>query len=252
MRVSGLGQQSGDGFKRQAAAIEDYAKANNIDVIRTYQEVVSGAKGEDDRIELGKLLYALEQNGEGIQCVIVERYDRMARDAFVQESILRQLHRYNVKLISAKEGDLDSFQDPDAMAQASRNMCRQIFSIFAEFDRKITVAKLKAARDRKRQSDGRCEGVRPFGTQPGEDAVLKRIAELRKFGYKIPKMVEILNAEAMPTRSRLKLKAKRQSGAKITAKDVAKARPWSYSSLYNIVCRLEGKRRSGMKHEEVK
>ena len=33
LRVSGKGQIEGDGFPRQRAAIEAYAKANNIDIV---------------------------------------------------------------------------------------------------------------------------------------------------------------------------------------------------------------------------
>jgi hypothetical protein len=38
----------------------------------------------------------------------------------------------------------------------------------SEFDRRVTVMKLKAARERKRSRGERCEGRKPFGSFPGE------------------------------------------------------------------------------------
>jgi recombinase len=70
----------------------------------------------------------------------------------------------------------------------------------------VIVAKLRAARVRKRQATGRCEGRKPFGEHAGEEPVLHRIRQL----YRKPRgrerlsygaIAEALNVERLPTRT---------------------------------------------------
>ena len=70
----------------------------------------------------------------------------------------------------------------------------------------MIVAKLRAARLRQRRQTGRCEGRKPFGVLPGEEAVLARIRQLyrKSRGRKRLSYGEIgaqLNAERLPTRT---------------------------------------------------
>jgi hypothetical protein len=57
-------------------------------------------------------------------------------------------------------------------------MIRQILGVIAQFEKTVIVEKLRAARERKRASGQRCEGVKPYGHFPGEEAGLKLIREL--------------------------------------------------------------------------
>jgi hypothetical protein len=50
----------------------------------------------------------------------------------------------------------------------------------AQFEKSVIVAKLRAARIRKRKATGRCEGRKPFGTKPGEAETLALIRRLRR------------------------------------------------------------------------
>ena len=53
LRESGKGQLEGDGFTRQRAAIELYAKANDIEIIKTFEEEgVSGKTDLENRLPL--------------------------------------------------------------------------------------------------------------------------------------------------------------------------------------------------------
>lgn len=127
LRVSGKGQLDGDGFARQNKAIADYALANGISVIETFEELgVSGTKELDDRPALQDLLAALKEGDAKV--VIIERLDRLARDLMVQETILSDLMRQGFEVISVCEPDLCS-TDP------SRVLVRQIFGAIAQYDR---------------------------------------------------------------------------------------------------------------------
>jgi len=51
-------------------------------------------------------------------------------------------------------------------------------SVLVKLDLDFRVTKFRIARERIRKSGVRCDGVRPYGTLPGEEPVLSRIAEL--------------------------------------------------------------------------
>ena len=83
----------------------------------------------------------------------------------------------------------------------------------------VVVAKLRAARDRKRAETGRCEGPRPFGELPGEAEALTALRALarKKPGCDPLTWAEIAakaNAAGIPTRS---------------------GRPWSRGAAWNVL-----------------
>jgi DNA invertase Pin-like site-specific DNA recombinase len=89
---------------------------------------------------------------DGVQTIIVETANRFARDLIVQETGFAMLKERGIELIAADSPT--SFLDDTPTAK----LIRQVLGAVAEFDKAMTVAKLRAARDRKRASTGRCEG----------------------------------------------------------------------------------------------
>lgn len=201
LRCSGLGQVDGDTWHRQSAAITKYAKAKGLEVVEEFRDAgVSGTKDLDNRPGLAALLDRVENNG--VKVVLVENATRLARDLMVGEVILQQLTQAGCKVIAADSGT-DLTADSD---DPTRRLIRQVLGAVAEFDRRVTVMKLRAARERKRSRGERCEGRKPFGTLPGEAETLARIRELRRkppHGRRrsLQRVCDILNAEGRPTRS---------------------------------------------------
>ena len=201
LRVSGKGQIRGHGFDRQQATITRYAKSHGIDIVGEYRdEGVSGTKELADRKGLAALLDMLESNG--LNLVLVECADRLARDLLVGEVILGQFRDLGVKVIAANSGtDLTACDD-----DPTRVLIRQVLGAVSQFDKSVTVLKLRAARGRVRRRNGRCEGRKPYGTRPGEQRVVQRILELRRkprgeSRLSVAKIAEILNKESLPTRT---------------------------------------------------
>lgn len=193
LRVSGKGQLDGDGFPRQRAAIKAYAEAHNIRIVRWFQEEgVSGTRDLENRPALQELMIAL--HGNGTRLVLIEKLDRLARDLMVQETIIGDLRNDGFELISVAEPDLCS-DDP------SRKLVRQVFGAIAEYERSMIVLKLRAARQRMRTREGRCEGRKPFGSRPGEQTIVDRIRALSQQGKNYSEIAEALNAEHVPTRA---------------------------------------------------
>ena len=191
LRVSGKGQLEGDGFIRQRQAIEQHAQANGIAIVETFEEQgVSGTKELDDRPALQELLAALKE-GE-VRLVIIEKLDRLARDLMIQETILSDLMKQGFEVVSVCEPDLCS-------ADPSRVLVRQIFGAIAQYDRAMTVLKLRGARQRMKAKEGRCEGRKAFGSRPREDMAVLRMRELRGAGMAVDKIAAQLNAEGVPS-----------------------------------------------------
>lgn len=200
LRVSGKGQLKGDGPERQKVKIKAYCKANRIEIVGWYSESETGT--EQDRPQLARLMVDLENNGVGIQTVVIEKLDRLARDLMVQEAIVRDFNKKGVQLISADEGPDLASSDP------TRKLIRQMFGAIAEYDKAMLVLKLRAARQRKRLRTGKkVEGAKAYGEDsPEERAVIKQIRMMRRTrrgghrGLTYAKIAEELNAEGVPTK----------------------------------------------------
>jgi len=193
LRVSGKGQLEGDGFTRQLAAIKKHAAANGIRIVRIFREEgVSGTKDLENRPALQELMVALHSNGT--RMVLVEKLDRLARDLMIQESIIADMKRNRFEIVSVMEPDMCS-EDP------SRTLIRQILGAFSQYERAIIVQKLRGARQRVRTKTGRCEGRKPFGTRPGESAIIEHMKALRGEGAAVDKIADALNAGGQKPRA---------------------------------------------------
>jgi DNA invertase Pin-like site-specific DNA recombinase len=192
LRVSGKGQVDGDGFTRQLEAIKGYAAGHGLTIAKVYREEgVTGASEGMDRpawVEMiGRIL------GNGVKTILIEKLDRLARDLMVQEHILTDLQRRGITLISVAEPDLCS-DDP------TRKLLRQFMGAIAEYDKAMIVLKLRGARLRMKAKRGYCEGAKPYGTFPGESAVVARMAALRASGMAFQKIAAELNAKGISPR----------------------------------------------------
>jgi hypothetical protein len=75
--------------------------------------------------------------------------------SMVSEVIIDQLTRAGAKVLTADGADLTS-----AEGDPTRTLIRQVLGAVAQFDKSVTVLKLRAAMERIRRREGRCEGPR--------------------------------------------------------------------------------------------
>jgi DNA invertase Pin-like site-specific DNA recombinase len=193
LRVSGKGQLEGDGFTRQREAIEQYAKANDVEIVRTFEEEgVSGKTDLENRPGLTDLIASLDVTGTRL--VLVERLDRLARFLTVQESILQDLKRKQFDLVSVTEPDL-CCDDP------TRTLMRQVLGAFSEYERSMIVLKLRGARQRMKAKAGRCEGRKPYGMTQAERETIQRMKSLRSDRRSYGQIAAVLDSEGLQPRS---------------------------------------------------
>jgi DNA invertase Pin-like site-specific DNA recombinase len=86
--------------------------------------------------------------GNGVRVVIVEDATRFARDLMAQELGIVALLKLGMQVFAANGDDLTVTDDPMKKAM------RQMAGVFAELEKSRLVAKLRAARDRKRAENG--------------------------------------------------------------------------------------------------
>ena len=199
LRVSSHGQLNGDGPERQQDKIKRYCGENGIEIADFYQETETGTT--QDRPQLARLMVDLETNGYGVNAVVIERLDRLARDLMVQEAIIRDFNRAGVQLFSVDEGTDLAGDDP------TRKLVRQVLGAIAEYEKTMLVLKLKAARERKRRRTGKCEGRKRYGEKSVEELeVIRKMKMMRRRrrgnrkGMTYRAIAERLNAQGLQTK----------------------------------------------------
>jgi len=201
-RCSSKGQINGDTWDRQEKAINDYAESHGIEVEKFFRdEGITGTT--ENRPALAEMIVSMQQNGHGIKTVIIEKMDRLARDLMVQEIIIADFKKEGFELISAHEGEDLLSEDP------TRKLVRQVLGAIAEYDKTMTVLKLRAARERKRIREGHCEGRKGYRKFDNEyqDKLIQEIKRLRRkskgsskrMGYK--QVADALNRSSFVTAS---------------------------------------------------
>jgi DNA invertase Pin-like site-specific DNA recombinase len=160
-----------DSEARQRKAIEGFAKsAGYVIVDWFYDAAVSGADPIEARPGFTAGLARIA--GNGVRTVIVETANRFARDLMVQEVGFAMLRDLGVTLIAADSPS--SFLDDGPTSK----LIRQILGAVSEFDKAMTVAKLKGARDRVRRQRGKCEGRKSYAEREGGQEL---VAAAREF-----------------------------------------------------------------------
>ena len=162
-----------DSDKRQRAAIEGFAKRAGFTIVgEYYDKAVSGADRIDERPGFREMLQRLAANGA--KTIIVESPDRFARDLAVQLAGHDMLNDLGIAIIPASAPDFFTEDTPTAV------LVRQVLGAIAQFEKASSVAKLAAARKRKREREGWCEGRKPLSKTRPEVVALARRLRRRK------------------------------------------------------------------------
>jgi DNA invertase Pin-like site-specific DNA recombinase len=168
-----------DSEPRQRAAIESFAKRSGFVMDGEFTDAaVRGTDPIEARKGFAALLDRIE--GNGVRTVIVEDASRFARDLVLQELGIMALIKRGVRVLTANGDDLTDSSDP------SRKMMRQIAGAFFEYEKARLVAKLKAARDRKRAKDGKAEGRKTWAEL--DPKLVRKAKEMQGRGGRRPSL----------------------------------------------------------------
>lgn len=226
LRVSGLGQADKDGPVRQREVIKDFCAKHALTLtMEFFEEGVSGTVEGMDRPKFAEMVSKIrmfkQASGlaveEGlptpfiIDAIVVERMDRLARDLMVSEFLLRECRQNGIKVFCVDQGELIDVASDSG--DPTRKMLRQILGAIAEWDKSVTVRKLRTARNRLRKDGRRCEGRRPYGVDPDEAAIKAAIRQHYDSGWSCKEIAGMLNEQNLTTRH---------------------GRPWTKTSVYTV------------------
>jgi DNA invertase Pin-like site-specific DNA recombinase len=188
LRTSSATNIDGDSQDRQTQAIEEYAKANGMEIaVKVSDLAVKGSDSIHDRKGFAKLIQHCIDNS--ISTILCENASRFARDVIVQELGYRELKALNLQLIPVDAPDYFTGDSP------SLNMIRQILGAVSEFEKSNLVHKLRGARERVKAKTGKCEGRKSLKEIYGElryNKLLCRVAKLKNQGLSYAKVAKAL------------------------------------------------------------
>jgi DNA invertase Pin-like site-specific DNA recombinase len=166
-----------DSDKRQHDAIRAYAQRAGYELVAEfYDAAVKGADPVQERPGFALLLERIR--GNGVRTIIVETANRFARDLIVQETGHRMLKAQGIEIIAADSPTAFVEDTPTA------TLVRQVLGAVAQFDKAMTVAKLRLARDRIRKRDGKCEGRKSHAEERPDVVDLVKRLHKQGLGYR--------------------------------------------------------------------
>src|SRR5215467_13655201 len=166
-----------DSDKRQREAIAAFAKRAGYDLVgEYYDQAVRGADALDARPGFAAMLEHIA--GNGARTIIVETANRFARDLIVQETGHRMLKGKGIEIIAADSPAAFVEDTPTA------TLVRQVLGAVAQFDKAMTVAKLRLARERVRKRDGKCEGRKSHAEERPQAVALAKQLHRQGLGYR--------------------------------------------------------------------
>ncbi|PXW67130.1 recombinase family protein [Methylobacterium sp. B4] len=169
-----------DSERRQREAVIGYARQAGIEIVAEFYDAsVSGADPIDARPGFAEMLKRIESNG--VRTIVVETANRFARDLMVQEVGYSKLRERGISLIAADSPNAFLEDTPTA------NLVRQILGAISEFDKAITVAKLRGARDRQRATGRKVEGRKGLVEREGGQALAAEARRLHRVSPKTGK-----------------------------------------------------------------
>jgi site-specific DNA recombinase len=175
LRVSGKGQVTGHGFDRQLDTIQSFCNKKGYQIDQVFKEQVSGTKDETDRPEFTAMVTAILKNG--VDTIIVESLDRIARELMIQEQLLIYLASKNINLIPANTGEnVTKAITGDPMKKA----LVQMQGIFSELDKSLLVKKLRKSREKVRKEKVKREGRKGYKETDDGKVILQEIRRLRR------------------------------------------------------------------------
>jgi len=199
-RVSTDNQKEEGTIAIQERALEEYCSTNGYHLVAVYKdEGVSGTV--ESRPGLASLFTFLECS-RGVHGVLIYKLDRLARDLYMQEHLLREFSKRSLQLYSTKESDLNS-TDPMRVA------FRQFVGVVSELEKSFITMRLSAGRQKKASEGRYAGGGVPLGYRVTQDKdlmvdeadadTIMLIFKLRRKHWNLLQIADQLNTMDIPT-----------------------------------------------------
>lgn len=122
------------GIPAQRAAIELWAEQNSVAVVAWFSDHCSGAVNPYERVGFNALLAA----ADGVDFVVAQRRDRLARDLLGIALLERDLLKKQIRIVTAQE-------DPSMADTPERQLIRNVTDAMSEYERALVRDRTKRA-----------------------------------------------------------------------------------------------------------
>lgn len=165
-RTSTRTNETGDSKERQKQICLKYCNNTNYQIVSETYEVITGTLPVTERTKFLEMIDFCEENE--ITKIVFSDWTRFARSILAQEYSLHYLKSKGIECISATTGSMNDNESDVLM--------RTLFGAISQFEKDSLVKKLRVARERKRESQGKCEGRKSISeTQPELVQIVKRL-----------------------------------------------------------------------------
>ncbi len=200
LRVSTVSQvENGDGLEIQRRKIQGYCTDRGLSMGRFYEDRgISGAVR--DRPALLQLLKDCESGS--VKKVVVYKQDRLSRELTVALWLETQFKKHDIEVLSVIDPEYD-MEDPLQKA------FKRIADVFAELEKDVIAARLKAGRENSAKNGDRGSGPVPFGYKKvgaileidlGEARWVEKIFRMRASGASYASIARKLNKHGVITK----------------------------------------------------
>jgi DNA invertase Pin-like site-specific DNA recombinase len=139
--------------ERQVSELSAYAKNHNIEVVKPFEDYISGATPNKERWVLQKCLkYCTEENNK-VDCVLMSEVSRLGRDTWEMFELIKFFHDHHLNVYFMRE-NLFMYNE-DGTENALFSMLFAMFSKFAENERTAIKERLKSGYDNFRAKGGK-------------------------------------------------------------------------------------------------
>lgn len=190
--------------ERQVNELSAYARNNNIEVAKVFQDYVSGATPNTQRWVLQNCLkYCIEEN-QKVDCVLMSEVSRLGRDTWEMIELVKFFHDHHLNVYFMRENLF--MYNQDGTENPLFSMLFAMFSKFAENERSAIKERLQSGYQNFRAKGGRV-GRKAGSTKTTEqlEQEYKQVLKELKRGTSIARTAKLCDVSTA-TVARLKKK----------------------------------------------
>nr|WP_297655446.1 recombinase family protein [uncultured Prevotella sp.] len=155
--------------ERQVKELTAYAKNNNIEITKVFEDYISGARPNKDRWVLqGCLKYCIADNSK-VDCVLMYEVSRLGRDIWEMIELVKFFHDYHLNVYFMRENLWMYYQNGTENPLFS--MLFAMFSKFAENERTAIKERLQSGYKNYRANGGK------VGRKVGSKKTIEQLEE---------------------------------------------------------------------------
>ena len=145
--------------ERQVRELSAYAKNHNIEVVKTFEDYISGATPNKERWVLQKCLKYCTESNNKVDCVLMSEVSRLGRDTWEMIELVKFFHDYHLNVYFMRENLF--LYNEDGTENTLFSMLFAMFSKFAENERTAIKERLQSGYKNYRAKGGK------VGRKPG-------------------------------------------------------------------------------------